>query len=478
MQAHPFIKWAGGKSQLLEEIRAKYPSRIEKYCEPFVGGGAVLFDVLNRFQPEEVLINDINAELINTYLKIRDNCDALISELSSLQKRYKSQTPAENKIFFYEKRARYNALKTCHSEPCTGTVCHSELVSESIEKAALFIFLNKTCFNGLYRVNSKGLFNVPFNNAKNPLLCDEENLRNCSRLLKNVEMTSGDYSQCKDFIDEKTFVYIDPPYRPLTQTAAFTSYSENSFSDKEQILLEKFIELISQKGAKVLASNSDPKNANTEDNFFDDLYKKFEIKRVFASRAINSKGNGRGKLTELLISNIDETEDFEFSAEELFNSEKYSKIFEDAIGNIKTDSYAKSKYEKDIAKTKNYKVNTYYHAVGGTGEIGLGKGLYLGKDKMALHNFYNCEGEFGDNTIIEYKGQPKFIDLTTLSKYEEFEKEAKTIFGEDSEKSYLQKLTLKKGFDGIRYFDPLATGEEFVLFNIEKVQKIANRRIA
>ena len=199
MFAHPFVKWAGGKSQLLDEIRAKYPSQIKKYCEPFVGGGAVLFDVLVRFQPKEVLINDINAELINTYKQVRDSCDDLIAQLSELQSRYKNQTLEENKAFFYEKRGRYNEIKL------NENACHAELDSAShrndilIEKAALFIFLNKNCFNGLYRVNAKGLFNVPFNSAKNPLLCDAENLRECSKLLQNVEMTVGDYSQCKDF---------------------------------------------------------------------------------------------------------------------------------------------------------------------------------------------------------------------------------------------------------------------------------------
>ena len=290
--AHPFVKWAGGKSQLLDEIRAKYPSRIEKYCEPFVGGGAVLFDVLQKSHPEQVLINDINAELINTYSQIKNNCEEMISQLSDLQDNYKKHSVDENKAFFYSKRDRYNELKVNGND------------AENLEKAALFIFLNKTCFNGLYRVNSKGLFNVPFNSAKNPLLCDEENLRVCSELLQNVEMTVGDYKECKNFIDEKTFVYIDPPYRPLTQTAAFTSYSENGFSDNEQAELAEFIKMISEKGAKVVASNSDPKNANENDNFFDDLYSRFEIKRISASRMINSNAKKRGAVSELLISNI------------------------------------------------------------------------------------------------------------------------------------------------------------------------------
>jgi DNA adenine methylase len=271
----PFVKWVGGKSQLLNEIRTKYPSKIEKYCEPFVGGGAVFFDILNKFHPKEVLINDINKELINTYMQIKVNCDELIAQLSKLQKRYKSSTLEENKELFLTKRQRYNDIKVNGNQ------------KENLEKAVLFIFLNKTCFNGLYRVNSKGLFNVPFNKAKNPLLCDEENLRNCSALLKNVQMQVGDYSNCKDFIDKNTFVYIDPPYRPLTQTSAFTSYSENSFEDNQQIELGNFITEIANKGAQIVASNSDPKNINKDDNFFDNLYSDFEIERVQASRMIN-----------------------------------------------------------------------------------------------------------------------------------------------------------------------------------------------
>ena len=292
MVAKPFIKWVGGKSQLLEEIREKYPSKIEKYCEPFVGGGAVLFDVLSKFQPKEIVINDINKELINTYSQIKNYCSEMILQLSELQSKYKNHSLEENKVFFYEKRTRYNELKVNGNE------------AENLEKAVLFIFLNKTCFNGLYRVNSKGLFNVPFNNAKNPLLCDEENLRACSKLLQNVEMRVGDYKECKDFIDSNTFVYIDPPYRPLTQTAAFTSYSENGFTDKEQIELGNFITEISNKGAMVVASNSDPKNSDINDDFFDNLYSKFEIERVSASRMINSNAKKRGAINELLISNI------------------------------------------------------------------------------------------------------------------------------------------------------------------------------
>ena len=290
--AHPFVKWAGGKTQLLPEIRKHYPHRIKKYCEPFVGGGAVLFDVLQKCRPEEVLVNDVNEELINTYLQIKSDCNLLIEQLSELQQDYKSQSLEKNKILFFFFFLRYNKLKINRND------------AENLEKAALFIFLNKTCFNGLYRVNKRGEFNVPFNNAKNPLICDEENLRACSELLQNVQMKTGDYSDCKDFIDSETFVYLDPPYRPLTQTSAFTSYSENNFSDKEQLELGKFITEISSKGAKVLASNSDPKNTNKEDNFFDELYSNFSIERITASRMINSNAKKRGAISELLISNI------------------------------------------------------------------------------------------------------------------------------------------------------------------------------
>lgn len=296
MPAKPFVKWAGGKTQLLEILRQKYPHRIEKYCEPFVGGGAVLFDVLNTFRPETVLINDINKELINTYKQIRDAADVLIAQLAEIQDTYRNQSLEKNKELFYEKRSRYNELKM------NGTA------AENLEKAALFIFLNKTCFNGLYRVNSKGFFNVPFNNAKNPAICDEENLQECSRLLQNVEMLDGDYKNCRNFIDDKTFVYIDPPYRPLTQTSAFTSYSESGFSDKEQIELGSFIEELSQKGAHIVASNSDPKNTDANDTFFDDLYSSFRIERIFASRMINSKSDGRGNINELLITNREKTD--------------------------------------------------------------------------------------------------------------------------------------------------------------------------
>ena len=240
----PIIKWAGGKSQLLDDIRKKYPEKIKRYCEPFVGGGAVLLDVLANFHPTEVLINDINAELINTYQQIQTNVDELIETLSDMQKNFWAKNDSDRKLMYLEKRERFNSIKI------------SSAGSDKLEMAALFIFLNKTCFNGLYRVNSKGLFNVPIGSYRMPPICDVDNLQTVSGLLQNVEVKCGDYSDCDEFVSENTFVYIDPPYRPLTVTASFTSYSENEFGDEQQIELSKFVDKISDKGAMVLLGDS------------------------------------------------------------------------------------------------------------------------------------------------------------------------------------------------------------------------------
>ena len=285
----PFIKWAGGKSQLLNEIRTKYPQKIERYCEPFVGGGAVLLDILANFSPNEVIINDINVSLINTYQQVQTNVEALISQLEEMQAEFWTADTETRKIIYTQNREQFNSLINNNNN--------------SLDKAALFIFLNKTCFNGLYRVNRKGQFNVPIGSYKNPPICDPENLRYISDLLQNVQIQCGEYNDCAGFIDSKTFVYIDPPYRPLTETASFTSYNENEFGDKQQIELGHFIDEITEKGAKVVASNSDPKNADDTDNFFDDLYAEYKIERVSAKRTINSKAAGRGNINEIIICN-------------------------------------------------------------------------------------------------------------------------------------------------------------------------------
>lgn len=289
----PFLKWAGGKGQLLEEIRKKYPdslgNSIKKYAEPFVGGGAVLFDILSNYEMDEVYISDSNRELICTYQNIRDNIDELIEILQEYEEKYIPLAEDERKTIYYENRKKFNELKTNHRE-CT-------------ELAALFIFLNRTCFNGLYRVNAKGEYNVPMGSYKKPCICDERNLRNISSAMKNITIVCGDYHNSDDFIDDNTFVYFDPPYRPLSESSSFTAYTENDFNDRDQEYLAQYISELSDKGAYVVASNSDPKNTNPDDDFFDNLYKDFAIERIYATRMINSKASERGKITELLIYN-------------------------------------------------------------------------------------------------------------------------------------------------------------------------------
>lgn len=294
-ECKPFIKWVGGKGQLLPEISKLYPvelgKSINKYAEIFIGGGAVLFDILSKYKLDEVYISDKNLELINTYKTIRDDVDILIKSLKEMEEQYVPLNDEDRKVYYYEKRTEYNSLKINVEE-------------NNIRKAALFIFLNKTCFNGLYRVNKKGEYNVPMGAYKNPKICDEENLKNVSLALKNVKIIYADYRESKDFIDDNTFVYIDPPYRPLNITSSFTSYTENDFSDKEQIELAQYIDSLSEKGAKIVISNSDPKNSNENDNFFDDLYKNYNINRIKAARMVNSKASSRGAINELLITNF------------------------------------------------------------------------------------------------------------------------------------------------------------------------------
>ena len=291
----PFLKWAGGKSQLINEIKQYYPFKhdiITKYAEPFVGGGAVLFDILNKFDLEDIYISDINAELVNTYIIVQKHIDDLLGLLYIYQNEYIPLEMTERKKYYLSKRERFNELKINGNRV------------ENIEKAALMIFLNKTCFNGLYRVNKKGLFNVPMGAYKNPLICDETNLLKASEKLKNVKIVCGDYMESEKFIDKHTFVYFDPPYRPITDTSRFTAYTENNFDDEKQIELAEFVEQMNKKGAKIVVSNSDPTNSCIDDDFFDVLYKKRNIKRVQATRMINCNGESRGQIKELLISNF------------------------------------------------------------------------------------------------------------------------------------------------------------------------------
>ncbi len=238
----PFVKWVGGKGQLIDELEKMLPSGGErvltKYCEPMVGGGALLFNVLSKYDFAELYIGDINAELINAYNVIKKDVERLIVRLKEMQMVFLPMDENGRKFYYYSIRDKFNSVV---------------LTDETaVEKAAYFIFLNKTCFNGLYRVNRKGQFNVPMGAYKNPTICDEENLLNISKVLQNVTIVCGDYSLSKEFIDKNTFVYLDPPYRPISETSAFTSYNADAFDDSEQIRLSKFIDDIDATGAKIV----------------------------------------------------------------------------------------------------------------------------------------------------------------------------------------------------------------------------------
>lgn len=288
----PFLKWAGGKGQLLNKFKELYPQElingeVKIYIEPFVGGGAVLFDILQNYQIKKAYINDINKELINCYRCIKADVKEVIKQLDILGKEYLTSEDRTN--YFYKVRDRYNEIHLNE---------HYDF-----EKCADFIFLNKTCFNGLYRVNKDGKFNVPHGKYKNPLICDKENLRLCSNLLQKVEISFGSYEQVLEKADNNTFVYFDPPYRPLMEKNSFVSYDKSGFDDNDQIKLTENYKFLDNKKCLLMLSNSDPKNTNEEDNFFDDIYKGFEIERVFAKRMINSSASKRGDITEIVIMN-------------------------------------------------------------------------------------------------------------------------------------------------------------------------------
>ena len=291
-EAKPFIKWVGGKTQLLPEINNNLPNtkNIETYIEPFIGGGAVMFDIVPKLHSvKNVIINDFNFKLTNVYKVIKTECEALISLLSQYQTKYDSLDSKGRSELFYNIRNKFNEV--------------SKLDEPSVELAANFIFLNKTCFNGLYRENSRGEFNVPFNNAAKPCICNAENLRAvCAFLIQyDVKILTGSYEHVLEYVTDNTFVYLDPPYRPITKSSAFTSYTKSGFNDDNQKELKIWCDSIVDKHGYFMLSNSDPKNSDPDDNFFDDLYSDYKIIRVNARRNINSKGSARGQITEILV---------------------------------------------------------------------------------------------------------------------------------------------------------------------------------
>lgn len=296
--AKPFLKWAGGKTQLITQIEKSLPYEITTnkftYIEPFVGSGAVLFWMLNNFPKlEKAVINDINEDLINTYRIIANQPKELISILECLQIEYHvlEAKPDEKKQYYYDKRELYNLRNTSKSE-----------------QAALFIFLNRTCFNGLYRVNRNNGYNVPMGSYKKPMICDAPNITAVSNVLKKVEILSGDYESTLPYAGDNSFFYFDPPYKPLSDTSSFNSYARDEFNDEEQIRLRDYCRKLEALGHKWMLSNSDVRGKNPNDNFFDDIYADYSITRVKAKRSINANPEKRGELSELLIMNY-ETED-------------------------------------------------------------------------------------------------------------------------------------------------------------------------
>ena len=297
--AEPFLKWVGGKRQLLSAIQARLPDMdsVDRYVEPFVGGGAVLFHLLENYDFDQVHIFDLNPELILCYDTIRDDVEQVISCLSDLTETYPRDDLEAQKPVFYGVRERWNQG--------VGSI-HGMTPTQRADRVAQMIFLNKTCFNGLYRVNRSGLFNTPIGRYSQPGFTSPEKLRAVSTALADVQAHHGSFEACKPFVTASTFAYFDPPYRPLSNTAAFTSYAKEDFNDDGQRALAKFARDLDETvpGVRLMLSNSDPKNSDPNDDFFDDLYQAFTVERVEANRAINSDASERGRISELLITNF------------------------------------------------------------------------------------------------------------------------------------------------------------------------------
>lgn len=300
-KAKPFLKWAGGKVQLLSQFQTYYPEElkigsIDRYVEPFLGGGAVFLDIAQNYSITSAYLSDINEELILAYRVIQRDPETMLEYLEQLSRQYYALDEEERKSLYYDTRTLYNQER--------HTIDYHSYSEAWIQRAAHMIFLNKTCYNGLFRVNRQGGFNVPFGKYKKPRILDIENILNVSKMLQIAEICWGEFTDSEAFIHERSFVYFDPPYRPISRTSSFTSYSKNVFSDEEQIKLGNYYRRLDQYcEAKLMLSNSDPKNENPEDHFFEELYQGFHIRRVHANRMINSNAQKRGQITELVITN-------------------------------------------------------------------------------------------------------------------------------------------------------------------------------
>ena len=299
--ARPFLKWAGGKNQLLKDLEKQLPEKIKKtkrikhYVEPFIGGGAFFFYLKNYYEVENAFISDINKEIIIGYITIKKNHKELIKHLEKIQKEYLAKSTDDRKEYYFKIRTDYNKM--------IPTFNYQNYDDSWIIRASQLIFLNKTCFNGLFRQNKKGEFNVPSGKYKNPKICDEVNIIAVNKALQNTEIKICDFAETQKNVTAETLVYLDPPYRPLNNSSSFTSYSKEGFDDNDQIRLSKYYKDLDEIGADLILSNSDPKNQNPNDDFFDNLYNKFNIQRVRATRMINSNAQKRGQINEIIIAN-------------------------------------------------------------------------------------------------------------------------------------------------------------------------------
>jgi DNA adenine methylase len=294
--AQPFLKWAGGKRQLMKKIELRLPDDLDSYntyVEPFIGGGAVLFHLLEKYDFDNVHISDLNPELILCYEILKLDAKSVIKTLNKLIDEYPEEID-DRKEVYYKIRADWN-------EDVDNIKSLSK--SKKVKRVSQMIFLNRTCFNGLFRVNRKGEFNVPIGNYKKPSFPKAENLLAVQKALENVTIHLSSFENCESWVDKYTFIYFDPPYRPLSDTSHFVSYSKGEFNDENQKQLAETFRSLDEKNIKLLLSNSDPKNTVPDDEFFDELYSGFNIQRVTANRAINSNPDRRGNITELLISN-------------------------------------------------------------------------------------------------------------------------------------------------------------------------------
>jgi DNA adenine methylase len=275
-KARPLVKWAGGKTRVVPQILEFFPVEFERYYEPFLGGGALYFSI----SPQNGCLNDINCVLIEAYLHIRDDVNELISDLAKIQEHYYSLSSMEGKSdYYYEQRQVFNGLNI-----------------KSLHRSALFIFLNKTGFNGMYRENSSGGFNIPFGKRKQPIICDSENLKLVSDVLKQIDIKCGTYEEALKAAKASDFIYLDPPYEPINGTSNFTEYQAGGFLKDDQRKLSKVYRELSDKGCLVMMSNS------TADLVYE-LYADFYINKITVSRGINASKSGRGKIEELIITN-------------------------------------------------------------------------------------------------------------------------------------------------------------------------------